>query len=108
MKYEIAADNTVKVWTGEEPYPADPTVLQPWWPDGTPWGSAEEATLWAQTYITSVTNPSADRPGSRPSHPTVSAAESAAEGAEAQVPLTAEKLEAYIQAEVEKRLANPE
>jgi hypothetical protein len=48
-----------------------PMILQPDWPDNTPWASAEEATAWAEVFIESLINPDAEvLPGYSPDEPT--------------------------------------
>jgi hypothetical protein len=36
-----------------------PIINQPYWPNGTPWGDANDASLWAQLCILSIVNPEA-------------------------------------------------
>lgn len=66
-RYEINSLNEVRVWNvGEEA----PFALQPDWPDGTPWASAEEATAWAELYIESLEDPTSEFvPGESPDTP---------------------------------------
>jgi hypothetical protein len=52
--YEIDEDGAVSISVeGQEA----PMIFQPTWPDGTAWASEEEASEWAQTYISSLTDP---------------------------------------------------
>jgi hypothetical protein len=37
----------------------EPIIFQPDWPNGTQWGSRQEAETWAQLCITSIEDPSA-------------------------------------------------
>lgn len=71
-KYEVAANNEIKIWQLVENEPAEaPFLFQPTWPDNTPWASKEEATAWAELFIESLENPeSALIPGDSPEAPT--------------------------------------
>jgi hypothetical protein len=66
--FEIDENNAVKIFAeGQEA----PVIFQPDWPNGTAWGSAEEATAWAELYIESFTNPEGELlPGYSPEEPT--------------------------------------
>jgi hypothetical protein len=52
--YTIDEDDAVRIFMNGQDVPM---ILQPSWPDGTAWGDAEEAAEWAQTYISSLTDP---------------------------------------------------
>jgi hypothetical protein len=62
--YRIDSDNAVLIYSDAQPN--DPIILQPNWPDGTPWASSQEASTWAESLITSMTNPDSPRPLSGP------------------------------------------
>lgn len=54
MRYEIDQNTfaiTVFVETQEPP-----VLFQPFWPDGTEWGSLEEAEAWASQYVKAANN----------------------------------------------------
>ena len=101
MKYEITDKNEINIWLTEEPHADVPNIYQPSWPDGTPWESKEQAEIWAQKYIANVQDHSKPKPGPNPFMPELE--DSYFENV--QVPMTGERLEAYIEAEVQKRLS---
>jgi hypothetical protein len=69
FRYEIdESTNAVNIFEGENELPI---IFQPDWPDMTPWANKEEAESWAQQWILSREDDSADWPGSTPSQPTV-------------------------------------
>lgn len=52
--FKIDKNNAVKIFVeGQDA----PMIFQPTWPDGTSWASAEEASEWAQTYVSSLEDP---------------------------------------------------
>lgn len=48
MRYTVDENNTVRIWITEQD---EPNVLQPWWPDQTPFADAAEATAYAEAMI---------------------------------------------------------
>lgn len=71
-RYEIddADGFAIRIWDDENPNEfGAPFMLQPEWPDGTPWASHEEAELWVQRLIAMKENPRNGRPGPKPSEP---------------------------------------
>ncbi len=81
MNYEVASNNEVTI-TSE----AGTKLVQPTWPDGTPWASKTQATNWAKAYIAFATGESELAPGDNPSNPTKEVVEV--------TPLTPEELRA--------------
>ena len=60
-RFEIDTHNTIRVWDNENPNENDaPFMLQPDWPDTTPWESADQATEWAEVFIASMVNPESE------------------------------------------------
>lgn len=57
MRYEIDNENTIRVWVGSQ---EEPILLQPHYPNGTPWADSEDAELWAQMYVAYITDPNAN------------------------------------------------
>lgn len=52
MRYEINnEDNSVKIFADNQ---EAPIIFQPKWPNGTEWGSREEAEVWANQFIESI------------------------------------------------------
>ena len=47
-----------------------PFLLQPSWPDGTPWASEIEAKTWANVLIASIEDITKPLPGDNPAQPT--------------------------------------
>lgn len=70
-RYEIDKDNAIKVWDNENPNENDaPFLLQPDWPDNTPWANKTEAESWALAFIESLENPESEFvPGESPDRP---------------------------------------
>ena len=70
--YTFEVNESLELYIYDKNQQPEPLILQPTWPDGTPWGSPAEAQAWAEAYIESVTNPDCEYlPGSNPSEPTV-------------------------------------
>lgn len=46
----------VKIYTDTQ---VEPVIFQPDWPNGTQWGSQQEAATWAQLCIASIEDPAA-------------------------------------------------
>lgn len=56
----IIDNNTFAVKIYPNPYVnSTPLISQPYWPNGTPWGSYQEAESWALLCIQSIENPAA-------------------------------------------------
>lgn len=72
-RYEIDADNAIRVWDEENPNELGaPFLFQPDWPNGTAWGDKAEAQAWVELYIESLLNPESELvPGSSPEEPAV-------------------------------------
>lgn len=56
FSYIIDTNNVVKIFTESQ---TEPVIIQPNWPNGSPWNSEEEAAVWAQLCIDSMTSASA-------------------------------------------------
>lgn len=56
LTYTIEADNTVAIYSDTQ---IEPIILQPNWPNGTPWSSSAEASTWAELCIASMQDPNA-------------------------------------------------
>jgi len=66
-KYETS-QTAVKIWFDENA--TAPGLLQPTWPDGTPWATKAEATSWALAYIEAITDLNSEfLPGDSPVEP---------------------------------------
>ena len=73
-RFEIDTDNAIRIWDNETPNENDaPFMLQPDWPDVTPWESVAQATDWAEVFIASLVNPESELvAGNSPdSHPAI-------------------------------------
>jgi len=84
MRYEINEEKAfeLKIWLDDEA--EMPTIIQPHWPDGTAWASAEEPQSWAEATIAHASDPDAQfMAGPRPSDPLMPVPS---------IPTTAEKL----------------
>lgn len=56
-RYEVDESNTLRIWDLEQPsHNGDPIILQPDFPDVTPW-TLEQAEEWAADWIEMMTNP---------------------------------------------------
>jgi hypothetical protein len=66
--YEINEENEVRGWSSQEDFDngKPPILLQPSWPDWTPWSNAE-ATEWADSWVAFETGSSDIIPKSSPS-----------------------------------------
>jgi hypothetical protein len=57
-RFEIDTNNAIRVWDnvtiGEQ---GAPFMLQPDWPDVTPWEDSAQATDWAEVFIASLVDP---------------------------------------------------
>lgn len=49
-------NNTVKIFTDTQ---IEPVIIQPNWPNGTPWQSDTEAAEWAELCIAAMNDPNA-------------------------------------------------
>lgn len=72
-RYEIDADNAIRVWDEENPNELDaPFLFQPDWPNGTPWADKAEAQAWVELYIESLLNPESELvAGGSPEQPAI-------------------------------------
>lgn len=73
LYYEIDKNFTIKVWNLDETNENDaPFLLQPSWPNRTPWANSEEAKAWAELFVDSLENPDSEFiPGNSPEEPKV-------------------------------------
>jgi hypothetical protein len=54
-RYEIDENNAIRIWDNENPNENNaPFLYQPDQPDGTPWASREEASAWAESFISNL------------------------------------------------------
>ena len=59
--FEIDTDNAIRIWDNENPNDSGaPFMLQPDWPDTTPWADAAQATDWAEVFIASLVDPESE------------------------------------------------
>jgi len=71
-RFEIDSNNAIRVWDNENPNENEaPFMLQPDWPDTTPWADVAQATDWAEVFIASLNDPASefvagDNPDSHP------------------------------------------
>jgi hypothetical protein len=56
LRYEVDADNAVKVFYDNATVPS---LYQPTWPNGDAWTDSTEASAWADLYIASITDETA-------------------------------------------------
>ena len=57
-RFEIDTDNAIRIWDNDNPNDSSaPFMLQPDWPDVTPWSDAAQATDWAEVFIASLVDP---------------------------------------------------
>lgn len=56
FSYTVDSNNTVKIFSDAQ---TEPVIIQPNWPNGTPWMSEVEAAGWAQLCINSIEDPEA-------------------------------------------------
>ena len=71
-RYEINNNDgfAIRCWDDENPNELGaPFMLQPEWPDGTPWADRAEAELWAQQFVAMMENPKNGNPGPSPAEP---------------------------------------
>jgi hypothetical protein len=60
-RFEIDSNNAIRMWDNENPNEGDaPFMLQPDFPDTTPWADAAQATDWAEVFIASLENPESE------------------------------------------------
>lgn len=72
LHYEIDELNTIRVWNLENPNENNaPFLLQPDWPNATPWADRAEAESWANIFVESLKNPESEfiAGKSRDNHP---------------------------------------
>lgn len=101
FRYEIEdGTNAVRIWSStQEP----PIIFQPTWPNGAEW-TTEQATAWAEQYISAATDTTAALAGNSPEEPTMDRIP------EDQVPvisMTQVELDSYIAARVAEAVAAP-
>jgi len=65
---QIQDGNVLEIFDGINP---EPFIRQPHWPDGTAWASSQEAKIWGQQQILSMTDQTAELPGINPDQPTM-------------------------------------
>jgi hypothetical protein len=72
-RYEIDAENAIKVWDKENPNDQGaPFLFQPNWPSGDAWADKAEAQAWVELYIEALSDLSAELvPGVSPDKPVV-------------------------------------
>ena len=59
--FEIDTDNAIRIWDTENPNDSGaPFMLQPDFPDTTPWADAAQATDWAEVFIASLVDPESE------------------------------------------------
>ena len=54
--YNLSENNTVKIYSESQ---TEPVIVQPNWPNGTPWASASEAESWAMLCVAAMEDPEA-------------------------------------------------
>jgi hypothetical protein len=60
-RFKVGTDKAIKIWDNDNPNENDaPFMLQPDWPDLTPWASKAQATNWAEVFIASLVNPESE------------------------------------------------
>jgi hypothetical protein len=69
FRYEIDENLTLRIWDTTNTH-GEPFLLQPDWPDGTPWASVEEVTSWAEVKIGEFLDENSLLAGGSPSQPT--------------------------------------
>jgi hypothetical protein len=70
FRYEVDENLTLRIWDTTNTH-GEPFILQPQWPDGTPWGSVEEVSSWAETKINEFLDENSLLAGISPSQPTL-------------------------------------
>jgi hypothetical protein len=70
FRYEVDENLTLRIWDNTNTH-GEPFILQPDWPDGTPWGSIEAASSWAETKIGEFLDENSVLAGVSPSQPTM-------------------------------------
>jgi hypothetical protein len=66
LRYEIDAQGAALIFIDNL---TAPSIMQPTWPDGSAWSDGEAET-WAEQYILSIEDETAQLPGDSPSQPT--------------------------------------
>lgn len=56
LSYVVDAGNVVKIYSDTQ---TEPVIVQPDWPNGTPWASSTEAETWAQLCIAAMNDAAA-------------------------------------------------
>lgn len=99
MKYEISDANEITIWLSEGEGQAK--LVQPSWPDRTPWASREEAESWAQMQIAAIENEELPLPPLGPGKPMTQRPDPET----TPTPLSQAQLERYVQTRIEQALA---
>tara|TARA_R110001606_G_scaffold11952_1_gene51549 strand:- start:297 stop:635 length:339 start_codon:yes stop_codon:yes gene_type:complete len=70
MIYEIDKNNLLKIWVNQGSFDEaePPMLIQPDYPNGDSWTN-KQATAWAEQFILSQSDPSADLPGMSAAEP---------------------------------------
>jgi hypothetical protein len=66
-KYKIGTNNEVTVFLEG----SEGGIVQPNYPDGTPWGSKAAAEAWAKAKVAELTDPTAPAAGNSPDQPVI-------------------------------------
>lgn len=72
IRYEIDDNDgfAIRAWNEDNPNSENaPFLLQPTWPNNTPWGSRQEAETWAQHFVEMMNDFRSGRPGEKPDTP---------------------------------------
>jgi hypothetical protein len=60
-RFEIDTDNAIRIWDSQSVSENNaPFILQPDWPDVTPWADSAQATDWAEVFIASLIDPESE------------------------------------------------
>jgi len=59
--FQVDAKKVIRIWDSENPNDSGaPFMLQPDFPDLTPWASKAQATNWAEVFIASLVDPESE------------------------------------------------
>jgi hypothetical protein len=59
--FTVDEQKIIRIWDTENPNENDaPFMLQPDWPDFTPWASKAQAKNWAEVFIASLVDPNSE------------------------------------------------
>ena len=56
LSYNVDSNNVVKIYSDTQ---SEPVIVQPNWPNGTPWASVTEAETWAELCLAAMNDPNA-------------------------------------------------